>query len=597
MSDSLRSDAVQKAWSWHAADDPIATTSDDPVVRVEPFSSGLSAALRRAPRIKVRPIRLVEERSRVVSMMLASPSLRVTSVRFAAAADAPVIRPLPSRDGAKPSFPADRSCSRRRTRLRVPRDTVKLEDRLFYMLQPPLESWMAGLALEVPFEPFAYQLEGIAFLYPRLAAILADEMGLGKTMQAITAIRLLLHAGEIRRVLLLCPKPLVGNWRREFGLWAPEIPLDIIEGNRARRGWQWRHDTMPVKIANYELLHRDDDLLTSAEMHVDLVVLDESQRIKNRSSRTARVAQKIPRTRSWALTGTPVENSAEDLVGIFEFLAPGHLSSQMKPRQMGRLAGDYVLRRTKDQVLSQLPPKLYRDADLELSPEQRESYRLAEDEGVLRLTHMGEAATIHHVLELILRLKQICNFDPATGHSAKLDRLCADLEEVAQSRQKAIVFSQWVETLKTLSRRLARFAPLEYHGKVSHRERSRVLREFEHDPNRSVLLMSYGTGSVGLNLQFASYVFLFDRWWNPAVEDQAINRAHRIGVTGPVTVTRFLSLATIEERIDQILTEKRELFETILSGTPGPRNLGLNRDEIFGLFQLRTPQTPNHRAA
>ena len=191
----------------------------------------------------------------------------------------------------------------------------------------------------------------------------------------------------------------------------------------------------------------------------------------------------IARGRSWALTGTPVENSPEDLVGIFEFVAPGHLSSDMKPRSMGRAASEFVLRRTKDKVLTELPPKLFRDAELELTPEQRHTYQLAEDEGVLRLTEMGDEATIQHVFEFVLRLKQICNFDPATGESAKLERLAADLEEVAASGQKAIVFSQWVQTLRTLARRLRRFGVLEYHGQIPQRKRDEVIRQFRDDPH------------------------------------------------------------------------------------------------------------------
>ncbi len=198
------------------------------------------------------------------------------------------------------------------------------------------------------------------------------------------------------------------------------------------------------------------------------------------------------------------------------------------------------MRRTKDEVLRELPPKLIHDEPLELTAEQRESYRLAEEEGVLRLTELGAAATIHHVFELVLRLKQICNFDPPTGASTKFERLEANLEEIAGSGRKAIVFSQWVVTLRRLAEQLDRFGPLEYHGKVPQRRRDGVIQRFREDPDKHVLLMSYGAGGVGLNLQFVNYVFLFDRWWNPAVEDQAINRAHRIGVDGPVTVTRLL---------------------------------------------------------
>ena len=240
--------------------------------------------------------------------------------------------------------------------------------------------------------------------------------------------------------------------------------------------------------------------------------------------------------------------------------------------------------------MDDLPPKLFRDAELELTPEQRESYAMAENEGVLRLTELGDAATIQHVFELVLRLKQICNFDTATGASAKLERLEADLDEVAASGRKAIVFSQWVGAIERLAAGLGRFGPLAYHGRIPHRRREEVIRRFRDDPAAHVLLMTYGAGGVGLNLQFAGYVFLFDRWWNPAVEDQAINRAHRIGSNGPVTVSRFLVRDTIEERIDRILQEKRDLFEAIFAGAEGPRKLGLTQEEVFGLFQLRCPR-------
>jgi SNF2 family DNA or RNA helicase len=239
---------------------------------------------------------------------------------------------------------------------------------------------------------------------------------------------------------------------------------------------------------------------------------------------------------------------------------------------------------------------MFRDAQIELTSQQRETYQMAEDEGVLRLTELGEAATIQHVFELVLRLKQICNFDPATGQSAKLERLQADLEEVAASGRKAIIFSQWVDTLQHLARELAPYRPLEYHGRVASKDRDGVIAQFRDDPTRHVLLISYGAGGVGLNLQFAGYVFLFDRWWNPAVEDQAVNRAHRIGASGPVTVTRFLTLSTIEERIDQVLRDKRELFDTIFSDV-ARRPLGLSQSEIFGLFRLRCPHGPIDMAA
>ncbi len=481
------------------------------------------------------------------------------------------------------------SAALRYTRIRPPRDVVKLEDRLLYLLQPPLEQVFASESLSFAFRPFSYQLDGIAFLYPRQEAVLADEMGLGKTMQAIVAMRLLAHQGHVARILLVCPKPLVTNWQREIATWAPELPVTVIEGKQHRRRWLWENASSGVLIANYESLVRDQKHATAQAQPFDLMILDEAQRIKNRLSATNQVVCSVPRLRSWALTGTPIENSVEDLIGIFQFISPGCLNSEQKPSTIRRSVDDYIIRRRKDQVLTDLPPKLYRDADVTLTTEQAQAYELAETEGIVRLSNMHDELTIQHVFELVLRLKQICNFDPATGASAKLDRLRADLEECAASGRKAIVFSQWVQTLTHLRDQLQDFGPLEYHGKIAPKHRDQVIETFRNDPDRSVLLMSYGAGSVGLNLQFAGYVFLFDRWWNPAVEDQAINRAHRIGVTEPVIVTRFLTAGTIEERIDHVLEEKRALFDSIFDPDASIGNVGLSRDEIFGLFKLQLP--------
>ncbi len=577
---------------------PIEVESVDLSVSASIFATGWATLLNRAPKIGIKRAAIDSAPPSAVSVRLRRPKVTVRSFTFP---ESPTWMPLADR---KPSpvkrepLPESTAKQDRATRIAPPSDVIKLQDRLYYVLQPSLESLVLSNELEFPFEPFPYQFEGIAFLYPRYSAILADEMGLGKTMQAISTIRLLLYAGEVRRVLLICPKPLVSNWRREFTLWAPEIPVAIIEGDRAKRQWQWTDLDVAVRIANYELLMRDRDLVVDPQGHFDLVVLDEAQRIKNRSSTTSQVVRAIPRTRNWAMTGTPVENSSDDLVGIFDFLSQGYLTPGMKPRAMAKATRDFILRRTKDMVLTDMPPKLFRDAELELSPEQYATYRTAEDDGVLRLEDMGEGITIQHVFELVLRLKQICNFDPATGASCKLERLEADLEEVAASGQKAIVFSQWVHSLERLRDSLRRFGTLEYHGKIPHKQRESVIERFKSDASKHVILMSYGAGSVGLNLQFCRYVFLFDRWWNPAIEDQAINRAHRIGVAGSVTVTRMLTLGTIEERINQILQEKRELFDAIFSETgSAPGNAGLTHDEIFGLFNLRTPQGPIKNAS
>lgn len=475
----------------------------------------------------------------------------------------------------------------RNSAFQPPSDIVRIEDRLYYLLQPSLESLVETHAIDFPHDPFPYQYSGIAFLYTRTSAILADEMGLGKTMQAITAIRLLMLAGQLRNVLLICPKPLVSNWLREFRTWAGEIAIGAVAGNAARRRFIWSTD-LPVTLCNYELITRDRPLIEDAGKTYDLVVVDEAQRIKNLNSATSKAVRAISRNRSWALTGTPVENSPHDLVGIFEFLTPGHLSVDMPLKQLADESRDHIIRRTKDQVLEDMPPKMIRDAELELTAEQRESYEQAESNGVLQLNQVGDHLTIQHVFELILRLKQICNFDPLTGRSSKLSQLTADLEEVIASGQKAIVFSQWVGSLEQIAAHIPQAHPLQFHGRIASHKRDAILEQFKNDPGCSVLLMSYGAGSVGLNLQFCRYVFLFDRWWNPAIEDQAINRAHRLGSTGSVTVTRFLTLDTIEERINEVLEAKRDMFHTLMAGTDRAHNLKLSREDIFGLFNLKT---------
>ncbi|MDG1806672.1 MAG: DEAD/DEAH box helicase [Pirellulaceae bacterium] len=518
----------------------------------------------------------------VASIRFPFPKLKTRGFLFSGGTETNQVPPLEKRRAPKPSKPAGTA-----TRWKPPRDMVKLEDRLFCMLQPPLESLLQSSTIDFPFPPFAHQFSGVAFLFLRHSAILADEMGLGKTMQTITTIRLLMRSSQLHRILLVCPKPLVTNWIREFNLWAPEIPTCVVEGNHAKRQFLWNNPDLPVKIANYELMNRDLPTILDSGIHYDLAVLDEAQRIKNRTSATSKAVCQLPRRRSWALTGTPIENSTDDLVGIFEFLSPGYLAPGMHVRQLRSAVRDHILRRTKTEVLTDLPPLLNRDELLSLNEDQQATYEQAESDGVITLNEMGESITVQHVFELVLRLKQICNFDPATGNSAKLQQLRANLEEVIASGQKAIVFSQWVKTIEKITSQIPEANPLEYHGKVPSKKRDGILEQFKNDPKRHVLLMSYGAGSVGLNLQFSRYVFLFDQWWNPAVEDQAINRAHRIGSTGSVTVTRMISQGTIEERINDVLQTKRELFETVLSDTSEPAHSGLSREDIFGLFDLR----------
>lgn len=514
---------------------------------------------------------------------------RIRSFRF----PDPVIGEIagPQVAASPPAEPRDRirlrGAAQHRTTLVDDEQGLSLRDRVFYALQPPVETWLADRSIHLPAQPFPYQAHGIAFLVAHGSALLGDEMGLGKTMQAIVALRMLLGSGMVRQSLLACPKSLVTNWVMEFRAWAGDVTPLVIEGSTRRRHALWELPQMPVKIVNYELLQRDADFVTEAKLNFDLVILDEAQRIKNEQSQTARAARSLSRRRSWALTGTPLENRPEDLISILSFIKPGLVRGTPSLDQLRDLTQPHLLRRLKEQVLDQLPPKIIRDAHLDLTPAQRTSYDAAEQDGVLRLNELGDSITISNVFELILRLKQVCNFDPATQDSAKLDLLCSDMEEIAASGRKALIFSQWVETLQKISAKLSDYHPLEFHGRLSKQQRNRVIDEFRTNPKRHALLLSYGAGAVGLNLQFAQYVILFDRWWNPAVEDQAINRVHRIGQTEPVFVTRYMATQTIEERIIEVLERKRAMMHEVVPGTEPVQRLRLEEEDIFKLFDIR----------
>jgi SNF2 family DNA or RNA helicase len=469
-----------------------------------------------------------------------------------------------------------------------------LKDRLLAVLQPPLELSLARHGpLEWPGDLLDYQQVGIRVLLERDRLLLADQMGLGKTVQAVAAIRLLARRRRISTCLVVVPAAVFTYWLRELERWAPELRTCAIRGTAEARVQQWLMQAH-VYVVSYETLRSDATL--SRQRVWDILVLDEVQRIKNPESDLANVVKALSRRRAWALTGTPLENKLEDLASVLEVVTPrlpNEPPLQLTPGiHLRSTLAAVQLRRRKQDVLAQLPPKTFTELQLEMTPQQRRSYDRAEHEGVISLKGMGANLTIANILDLILRLKQLCNFEPVSGASAKLDDLEMRLQDIVENGERAVIFSQFTDDCygaAAIAGRLDRFRPILYTGTMSIAERDAAVRQFYDDASRHIMVVSLRAGGLGLNLQAASYVFHFDRWWNPALEDQATDRTHRLGQHKPVTVYAYTLERSIEERIRDVLMAKRELFDQIVEGV-GIGVQGFNRGELYRIVGVSPPQ-------
>jgi SNF2 family DNA or RNA helicase len=450
-----------------------------------------------------------------------------------------------------------------------------------------------------------------------LGACLADDMGLGKTIMVI-ALLLQARRAEIEAppALLICPTSVVGNWQRELARFGPDLRVLVHHGTgRDTDQLAAQAASHDVVISTYALLHRDEAALTAVEW--DAVILDEAQNVKNAATRAAQAARALPARWRAALTGTPVENRLADLWSIFQFLNPGYLGSaeQFRKRfaapierggdpaaaaRLRQLVGPFILRRLKTDraIIQDLPAKNEMKVYCTLTREQATLY-----EAIVQtlLGEVEEAEGIQRrgqILAALTKLKQVCDH-PAlllhdasalAGRSGKLARLTEMLEEVLAVGDRALIFTQYAEMGKLLQEHVQTTFGREalfLHGGTAATARDRMVARFQSEgAGPQIFLLSLKAGGTGLTLTRANHVFHFDRWWNPAVEDQATDRAYRIGQRRDVQVHKLLCAGTFEETLDQLIERKTALAESIV-GTSEAWITELSTAELRDLFALR----------
>jgi SNF2 family DNA or RNA helicase len=464
-----------------------------------------------------------------------------------------------------------------------------------------------------------YQARGLSWLSQMgalgLGACLADDMGLGKTIQLIA---LLLHLQQqsprdARPALLVAPTSVLGNWEREVQRFAPSLQVAPHYGGERQRS----AESFPpgaLVLTSYGLLRRDAHLLGQVDWSV--VALDEAQNIKNSASSTARAARALRSERRVALTGTPVENRLAELWSISEFLNPGLLgplesfrrelvvpierhSNALATERLRRIVGPFVLRRLKSDksIIADLPDKHEMTVACSLTREQATLYKAVVDEELRRIASSDGMERRGRVLALLTFTKQICNHPaqylseagPLEGRSGKLTRLTEMLEEAMAAGDKALIFTQFREMGERLWSHLTAELGVEVlllHGGTAKARRDEMVQRFQEEPRGPrVFVLSVKAGGTGLNLTAASHVFHYDRWWNPAVEDQATDRAYRIGQKRSVQVHKLMCAGTVEERVASLLEQKRELAARVVgSGEQWITELG--QSELRELFSL-----------
>jgi SNF2 family DNA or RNA helicase len=465
-----------------------------------------------------------------------------------------------------------------------------------------------------------YQLRGYSWLaFLRrwgLGACLADDMGLGKTIQTLALILRDWESQSRGPVLLICPTSVVGNWQREAARFTPNLPVMVHHGLARTRGGAFKEaQKHAIVISSYSLLHRDFEILKQVPWAG--VILDEAQNIKNPETKQARAARGLRAGYRVALTGTPVENNVGDLWSIAEFLNPGFLGTQTEFKRtffvpiqasrdpeavnrLRRLTGPFILRRLKTDkaIIADLPEKMEMKVFCTLTKEQASLYAAVVKDASPALDSTDGIKRRGVILATLSKLKQVCNHpaqflgDNAVilGRSGKLVRLTEMLEEVLEVGDRALIFSQFSEMGAILRRHLQETFGREVlflHGAVPKIQRDRMVARFQTEADGPRLfILSLKAGGTGLNLTGANHVFHFDRWWNPAVENQATDRAFRIGQTRNVPVHKFLCIGTLEEKIDEMIERKQDIAAGVV-GTGEDWLTELSTAELKDLFALR----------
>ncbi|RKI48536.1 DEAD/DEAH box helicase [Clostridium paraputrificum] len=444
-----------------------------------------------------------------------------------------------------------------------------------------------------------YQKEGFKWLNELselgFGGILADDMGLGKTIQVITFVL----SKRSKKTLIITPTSVLYNWKDEFERFAPNVRVGLVHGTKAQR------DRMLSEIKKYDVLITTYGTLKNDEneyekLQFDYCIIDEGQNIKNPTSKTTLSVKKINSKCNFALTGTPIENNLMELWSIFDFVIPGFLFTKERfkakfiqnknTEELKSLITPFILRRVKEDVLDELPEKIEKKYLVDMTTKQKSIYKSYVKEIKEKLK--SSKGNIN-MLTFITKLREVC-LDPSlimddyNGGSGKINALMELLDNYIDGNKKILVFSQFTSALKNIEKNLEEVG-INYiylDGSIGSKERGELVKKFNEDPLISVFLISLKAGGVGLNLTSASVVIHFDPWWNPAIENQATDRAHRFGQKNVVEVIKLISKDTIEEKILLLQEDKKELIESLMDEKEmdGKKFKRLSEDEILNLL-------------